>query len=114
MRVPRDLLPFVMPSDFFAGLTLPAFDILSPAPTCVHNKCDPDGTPNTELPPAHHIPLIVSCQKLQPLCYSTLLMNVTLQISLPLVLLKHRFQRGLEFCLLISWLYLGVEQQDKA
>lgn len=33
MRVPRDLLPFVMPSDFFAGLTLPAFDILSPAPT---------------------------------------------------------------------------------
>ena len=40
-----------MPSDFFDGLTLPAFDILSPAATCANNECDPEGTSNTDLPP---------------------------------------------------------------
>ena len=52
MRVLRDLLPFVMPSDLFDGLTLPAIDILSPAAACVNNEYDPEGTPNTDLPPA--------------------------------------------------------------
>ena len=47
MRVPRDLSPFVLPSDFFNELTLPAFDILSPFVT---NVCKPQSTSNTDQP----------------------------------------------------------------
>ena len=32
-------------------MTLPAFDSLSPAATCINNECDPEGTSNTDLPP---------------------------------------------------------------
>lgn len=47
MRVPRDLSPFVLPSDFFNELTLPAFDILSPFVT---NVCKPQSTSDNDQP----------------------------------------------------------------
>ena len=55
MRVPRDLSPFVLPSDFFNELTLPAFDILSPFVT---NVFKPQSTSSTDQTPSTTKPTI--------------------------------------------------------